>query len=328
MTLLLSRSDVRQALTMADAIDLVERGFVEFGAGGVDMPQRPVIVVQERDGLAAFMPAFIRGMGALAIKTVTAFKLNPKMGLPTIFGTVTLLDPETGAPLCIMDGGYLTAVRTGATSGVATKYLAKKDARVAAMFGTGVQGRTQLEAICTVRAIDEVRLYDTNRGAALEFAREMSGRPPIPDKLSVVDTPKQALAGADVVATATTSPTPILDGDDLSPGTHINGVGSHAPGARELDTRTVVRSRVVCDSVEACLAEAGDLLIPMQEGALNQSEIRTALADVISGKAPGRETDEDITLFKSVGLAFQDAVAALHAYEKARSEGLGTEFQF
>ncbi len=126
---------------MADAIGLIERGFVEFGAGRVDMPQRPVIFVPEHDGLAAFMPAFIKGMGALSIKIVTAFKNNPKRGMPTIFGTVTLLDPETGVPLSIMDGGYLTAVRTRAASGVATKYLATKDARVAAIFGAGVQGR-------------------------------------------------------------------------------------------------------------------------------------------------------------------------------------------
>jgi len=328
MTLLLSRSDVQRALRMEDAIGLVERGFVEFGEGGVDMPQRPVIAVPEHDGLAIFMPALVRQMGALAIKTVTAFKKNPKKGLPTIFGTVTLLDIETGSPLSIMDGGYLTAVRTGAASGVATKYLAREDASIAAIFGAGVQGATQLEAVCTVRNIGEVRVFDTDREAAERFAREMGGRGPIPDNIKVVDSAKEALAGADVVATATTSPTPILDGDDLSPGVHVNGVGSHAPKMRELDTKTVVRSKIVCDSVEACLVEAGDFLIPMEEGALKESDIHGALADVIRGALPGREDDEEITLYKSVGLAFQDAVAALHTYRKAKSEGLGTEFEF
>jgi alanine dehydrogenase len=328
VTLLLSRSDVQQALSMEDAVELVERGFIEFGEGGVDMPQRPVISLPEQDGLVAFMPALVRGMGALAIKTVTAFKGNPKKGLPTIFGTVTLLDKETGVPLSIMDGGYLTAVRTGAASGVATRHLAKKDARIAAIFGAGVQGTTQLEAICTVRNISEVRVFDTDRKAAERFAEEMSGRGPVPANVKVAGSAKEALAGADVVATATTSPTPIFDGDDLSAGAHVNGVGSHAPGVRELDTRTIVRSKIVCDSVEACLVEAGDILIPIEEGALKESDIHGGLADVISGKLPGRESDEEITLFKSVGLAFQDAVTALHAYEKAKSQGLGVEFEF
>jgi len=328
VTLLLSAADVQKALTMKDAIELVERGFVEFGAGGVEMPQRPVITVPQNDGMAAFMPAFIRGMGALAIKTVTAFKRNPQKGMPTIFGTVALLDPETGVPLSIMDGGYLTAVRTGAASGVATKYLARTDARVAAIFGAGVQGRTQLEAICTVRDIEEVRVFDKDNQAAERFAREMSGRGPITATVKLAASPQEALSGADVVATATTSPSPVFDGDDLGPGVHINGVGSHAPKTRELDTRTVVRSKIVCDSVAACLVEAGDLLIPMEEGALEKSAIHGGLAEVIAGQLPGREGDEEITLFKSVGLAFQDAATALETYRKAREMGLGTEFQF
>ena len=328
MTLLLSGSDVQRALSMEDAIDLVERGFVEFGEGTVDMPQRPVIFVPEHNGLAGFMPALVRGMGALAIKTVTAFKDNVKKGLPTIMGTVMLLDPETGTPLAVMDAGYLTALRTGAACGVATKYLAKKDARVATIFGAGVQGATQLEAICTVRNISEVRVFDTDRAAAERFAREMGGRGRIPVNVEVVNSPKDALAGADVVATATTSPSPIFDGDDLSPGVHINGVGSHAPKARELDTKTVIRSKIVCDSVAACLVEAGDLLIPIEEGALNKSDIHGGLAEVICGQLPGRQSNEEITLFKSVGLAFQDAATALETYRKARAMGLGMEFQF
>lgn len=328
MTLLLSRSDVQRALRMEDAIGLVERGFTEFGEGSVEMPQRPVIFVPEHDGLAAFMPALVRGMGALSIKTVTAFKSNVKKGLPTILGTVTLLDPETGVPLSIMDGGYLTAVRTGAASGVATKYLAREDARIAAIFSGGVQARTQLEAICTVRDINEVRVFDVDHAQAERFAEEMGGHGPIPADIEVVGSPREALDGAHIVVAATTSPSPVFDGDDLSPGAHINGVGSHAPGVRELDTKTLVRSKIVCDSVEACLVEAGDLLIPIEEGALSESDIHGGLAEVIGGKLPGRQTDEEITLFKSVGLAFQDAVAAQHTYRQAKILGLGMEFQF
>ena len=328
MTLLLSRSDVQRALRMEEAIGLVERGFTEFGEGSVEMPQRPVIFVPENDGLAAFMPALVRGMGALSIKTVTAFKSNVKKGLPTILGTVTLLDPETGVPLSIMDGGYLTAVRTGAASGVATKYLAREDAHIAAIFSAGVQARTQLEAICTVRDINQVRVFDVDHAQAERFAEEMGGHGPIPADIEVVGSPREALDGAHIVVAATTSPSPVFDGDDLSPGAHINGVGSHAPGVRELDTKTLVRSKIVCDSVEACLVEAGDLLIPIEEGALSESDIHGGLAEVIGGKLPGRQTDEEITLFKSVGLAFQDAVAAQHTYRQAKILGLGMEFQF
>jgi ornithine cyclodeaminase/alanine dehydrogenase len=313
---------------MEEALNLVERGFVEFGGGRVDMPQRPVILVPEHSGYCTFMPAWIPGIGALSIKTVTAFKENVEKGLPTILGTVTLLDPDTGAPLSVMDAGYLTALRTGAASGVATKYLARDDARTVAILGAGTQGRTQLEAMCTVRPIEAVRVFDIDRRRAEAFAKQMSGRGPTPMDIRVVGSPREALTGADIVVTASTSSTPVLDGDDLRPGTHINNVGSHAPAVRELDTRTVVRSKIVCDSVEACLVEAGDLLIPMKEGALTASHIHGGLADVIAGRLPGRESDDEITLFKSVGLAFQDAVVALQAYQNARKIGLGTEFQF
>jgi alanine dehydrogenase len=328
MTLLLSRSDVQQSLSMDEAIDLVERGFIELGGGGVDMPQRPVISLPERNGLAIFMPAWVRKMGALSIKTVTVFKDNVKKGLPTILATVTLLDSETGAPLSIMDAGYLTALRTGAASGVASKYLAREDAHTAAIIGAGVQAGTQLEALCVVRGIDQVRVFDIDRGAAESFAQEMGGCETISSNIEVVGSPRDAVVDADIVITASTSPTPVFDGDDLSPGAHINNVGSHAPAVRELDTKTVVKSKIVCDSVEACLVEAGDLLIPIEEGALTESDIHGDLADVIGGRLPGRVTDEEITLFKSVGLAFQDAVVALESYRKAQSMGLGIEFQF
>jgi len=329
MTLLLSQADVMQVLKVNEAINVVEKAFIEFTKGDVDMPQRPIIRVPEHNGLCAFMPAWLPTMRALAIKLVTAFKGNVQRGLPTVLGVIELLDPETGAPLAIMDGGYLTAVRTGAASGVATKYLAREDAHVVAVFGAGVQGRTQLQAVCAVREINEVRVFDIDSKAAERFAQEMGGQCCIPTKIDVVDSPREALLGVNIVATATTSPTPVFDGDDLAPGMHINGIGSHAPTVRELDTKTVVRSKIICDSLDACLAEAGDLLIPMQEGTLNQEDIIYGqLGEVITGKLSGRESDEEITLFKSVGLAFQDASVALYVYQKAREESVGTEFEF
>jgi ornithine cyclodeaminase/alanine dehydrogenase len=313
---------------MEEAIALVEQGFVEYGKGGVDMPQRPVIMVPEHKGLCAFMPAYVRETGALAVKTVTAFKDNPSKGLPTILGTVILLDAETGCPLSVMDAGYLTALRTGAASGVATKYLAREDAHVLGIIGAGTQGKTQLEAMCAVRDIRDVRVFDVDHASAESFVKQMAAHGPVPRELRVVSSAQEALSGADIVVTATTSATPVFDGDDLEPGTHVNNVGSHAPAVRELDTRTVIRSKIVCDSVEACLAEAGDLLIPMQEGAISESDIHGGLAQVITGELQGRRDSDEITLYKSVGLAFQDAVVASRAFEKALEMGLGTRFQF
>ena len=328
MTLLLTGSDVKQALSMEEAIDLVEQGFVEFGKGAVDMPQRPVIMVPEHEGFCTFMPAFIHEMGALVVKTVTVFKGNPDKGLPTIFGTIVLLDSETGYALSVMDAGHLTALRTGAASGVATKYLATAGARVVGIIGAGTQGKTQLEAMCAVRDIAEVRVFDIDQARAETFVKQLADLGSLPRDIRVVSSVKELLGEADIVVTASTSATPVLDGDDLKPGTHINNVGSHAPAVRELDTKTVVRSRIVCDSVDACLAEAGDLLIPMQEGAIDESSIYGGLAQVISGELEGRRDDEEITLYKSVGLAFQDAVVAANAYEKALEMRLGTQFEF
>ncbi len=328
MTLLLTGSDVKQALSMEEAIDLVEQGFVEFGKGAVDMPQRPVIMVPEHEGFCTFMPAFIHEMGALVVKTVTVFKGNPDKGLPTIFGTIVLLDSETGYALSVMDAGHLTALRTGAASGVATKYLATAGARVGGSIGAGTKGKTQLEAMCAVRDLAEVRVFDIDQARAETFVKQLADLGSLPRDIRVVSSVKELLGEADIVVTASTSATPVLDGDDLKPGTHINNVGSHAPAVRELDTKTVVRSRIVCDSVDACLAEAGDLLIPMQEGAIDELSIYGGLAQVISGELEGRRDDEEITLYKSVGLAFQDAVVAANAYEKALEMRLGTQFEF
>lgn len=328
MTLLLNGSDVERAVSMEGAISLVEQAFVEFGQGHVDMPQRAVVSVSEHNGECFFMPAWLPRIGALSIKTVSSFEDNIHEGLPTISGLVTVLDPETGMAMAVMDGGYLTALRTGAASGVASKHLARQDSSSLAIFGAGIQARTQLEAMCIVRDITRVRVFDIDQEKAETLAMEMGGRGAIPANIEVVGSPGDAVAGADIVVTATTSRSPVFDGDDLSPGAHINGIGSHMPGMRELDTKTILKSKIVCDSVEACLIEAGDLIIPANEGALGKSDIHGEVADVITGMLPGRQSDEEITLFKSVGLAFQDAAVAMRAYQEAAKKGQSEEFHF
>ncbi len=326
--LLLNETEEKKVLSMKDAIDILEKAFAEFTIGGVIMPQRPVINVPEHDGMAGFMPCYLPKMGALAIKAVNVFRNNAQRGLPSIHGVVALIDNETGVILSIMNGGYLTALRTGAASGVATKYLAREDAHVATIFGTGVQGRTQLEAVCAVRDIRKVWVYDIVKEQAERFVREMSSLGgSVPKEFRIASAPSEALKEADIICTTTTSKTPIFDGAGLRPGVHVNGVGSHAPAMRELDTTTVVRSKIICDSVSACLAEAGDLLMPMQEQRLKKDDLCGDLGEVILGKRPGRQSRDEITLFKSVGLALEDASTALYIYRHARGQGIGSEYE-
>lgn len=328
MALLLSRSDVQQLLSMDETIRVAEEAFRQFALGNVIMPQRTATKVEDYHGLHLGMPAYIGGeMDALGLKVVTVYPENPtKKQLPTIIGTLLLNDPTTGAPLAVMDAGYLTAMRTGAVSGVATKYLARRDARKVGLFGAGVQARTQLWATCTVRDIRSAVVYDVDSEACQAYAKEMTNRLGI--LVSPVDDPRSAVEGMDVIVAASSATEPVFDGNWLEPGQHINGIGSHSPKARELDTTTIVRAKVVPDWTDACLVEAGDLMIPLDEGAINKEDIHADLGEVVAGFKPGRENDEEITLFKSVGLAIQDASTASLVYRKAREVGLGVEFAF
>jgi len=325
MPLLLSRNDVAQVLEMADCIDVVEKAFAELASGTAVLPLRTSITPPE--GLSLYMPAYLKELGALACKVVTVYKNNPtKHNLPTTIGKVLLQDPKTGDVVCIMDGGYLTAVRTGAASGVATRYLAR-DAKgqVAGIFGAGVQARTQLWAVAVARDLSKACVYDLSKEAVDQFASEMS------DKLSLdivkADSPESVLEQADIICTATSSSTPLFDGEKVRAGTHINAIGSHTPNARELDTAIVKRSKFVADTVEACLNESGDIIIPIQEGALDKSHIHAELGEIIIGKKPSRESDEEITLFKSNGLAIQDVATAKLVYDRAVQQGIGTEVE-
>jgi alanine dehydrogenase len=330
MPLLLTRKDVETVLTMKDAIAAVEEGFRQLALGNVIMPQRTAIRISEYHGLHLGMPAYVGGAedeggGSLALKVVTVYPDNPsKYSLPTTIGTLLLNDPCTGALVAIMDAGFLTAMRTGAASGVATKYLAREDARSAGVFGAGVQARTQLMAVCEVRPIERATVYDPVQEVREKYAAEMSGRLSIP--VEPTNTPRACVEN-DVIIAASASRTPIFQGTWLAPGTHINGIGSHSPDARELDTETVQRAKVVPDYGPACLAEAGDLLIPIQEGAITEDHIHASLGEVVAGLKPGRESVEEITLFKSVGLAVQDAATAARVYALAREAEVGAEVE-
>ncbi len=322
MPLLLSRDDVMQVLQMPDCMDVVERAFAELANGTAVLPLR--IPITPSDGLALYMPAYLKEMGALACKVVSVYKDNPtKHSLPTTIGTVLLQNAETGQVICIMDGGYLTAVRTGAVSGVATKYMAREDDdQVAGIFGAGVQAKMQLWAVAVARKLSKAMVYDISSEAADRFVAEMSAK--LEMEVVKVGSAEELLA-ADIICTATSSSTPLFSGEKVREGTHINGIGSHTPNARELDTTIVKRSRFVADSTVACLKEAGDLMIPIKEGALDESHIYADLGEIILGTKPGRTGDDEITLFKSNGLAIQDAATAKLVYDCACESGIGTD---
>jgi alanine dehydrogenase len=323
MPLLLSKEDVIEVLEMADCMDAVEKAFAEMANGTAVLPLR--INITPPDGLALYMPAYLKDMGALACKVVTVYKNNPaKHDLPTTIGKVLLQNPETGEVICIMDGGYLTAVRTGAASGVATRYLAREEKnQTAGIFGAGVQARMQLWAVKLARDIVRAYVYDVSDEAVKKFIDNLSRKLDL--EIIKANSPDQILDEADIICTATSSPTPIFDGNKVRAGIHVNGIGSHTPKARELDTAIIKRSKLIADSYDACLKEAGDIMIPIEEGAIDKNHMFAELGEIIIGKKASRENDSEITLFKSNGLAIQDAATAKLVYDKALKAGIGSE---
>ncbi len=323
--LVLTRSHVRELVPMPDAIELMKTAFAELSAGRTVSPLRTVIPIPEVEGDALFMPAFVPAMDALGLKTVSVFRRNPEEGLPVIHAIVGLVDPGTGQPLAIMDGTYLTALRTGAVSGAAADLLARPGSRVLVAIGAGAQGVMQIAAVCAVRPIERVIAVDVNE-PALERLRELL-RGEWPDIETRLETTTDAAAvrEADIVCTATTSHTPVFRDEDIRPGTHISAVGAYTPEMQELPAETVTRATVVVDAIDAALAEAGDLIIPLRDGLVSREHFARELGMVASGVEPGRVSADEITLFKSVGNAVQDVVVAKRAVDRARERRIGTE---
>lgn len=321
---ILNTAEVRQALPMAAAIESMKAAFSQFSAAQTHVPLRSRIPLPDQDGVALFMPAYLSQSDDLAVKVVTVFPHNIRRGEPIIYATVLVLDTITGRPLALLEGSALTAIRTGAGSGAATDLLARPEARTAVIIGSGVQARTQLEAVCTVRPIRTVYVYSPNPQHAAAFTAEMAGQGPIPSDIRPISNVNEAIRAADIICTATTSTTPVFNGRDLKPGTHINAVGSYTPHMQEVDITTIQRSLIIVDSRESVLAEAGDLLVPLHNGAIIESDIHAELGEIIAGTKDGRTTPDQITYFKSCGLAVQDAAAARLALENALQLNLGT----
>jgi ornithine cyclodeaminase/alanine dehydrogenase-like protein (mu-crystallin family) len=321
--LYLSAEDVRRALPMSAAIEAMREAFRQLSDGQVTLPMRERLDAPGEHGIALVMPCHSTAQKLFSVKLVTVFQENPRRGLPLIQALVTLTDATTGEPLAVMDGASVTAIRTGAASGVATDALARPEARVVAVFGAGVQARTQLEAVCCVRSIGRVSVYDVDSTAAERFAAEMTEKLGLP--VEPTSTPAATLQEADVVCTVTTSITPVFEDRDLPPGAHVNGVGCYRPDTAEIPPATVCRARVVVDHRASALEEAGDLIGPLNQGLIPPSHVGTELGEILLGRSPGRRSAEEVTLFKSVGVAIQDLCAAARALENARRLGLGVQ---
>lgn len=306
---------------MREAIEVMRSAFGQLSADQADVPLRTRL--QTDHGLLLLMPAFLRQSRELGFKMVSIWGNNPARGLPAIIALATVLDPDTGLPLALINGEALTAIRTGAGGGLATDLLARTNATVVTVFGSGVQARAQLEAACVVRNIEEVRIVGRTPASVKKFADEITTWPDAP-QVSIAESRAGALEGADIVITATTSENPVFEGRYLSPGTHITGVGSYAPHMQEVDEVTVQKSKIVVDSLHACLAEAGDLVIPLQKNLIQKVDIHGELGSIVNGDIPGRESPEEIIFFKSVGVAVQDAAAATAILRQAEAQSLGT----
>jgi alanine dehydrogenase len=323
--LLLTHQDVKQAVSMAQAIEAVKRAFAQLSSGQANVPLRTQLSVPRHKGVTLFMPAYLEQTDSLALKIVSVFPDNARRDLPTIHALVIVVDAATGQPIAALDGTYLTALRTGAASGAATDLLARPDAQQVAIFGAGTQGRTQLQAVCEARPITRVRVYDPVRPRAQQYVEEMKQQGGgIPSDIAAANSPADAVADADIICTATTSSIPVFDDRHLKPGVHINGIGSYTPEMQEIDPATVVRAKTVVGSRSACLAEAGDLIIPLRKGLISEDHIHAELGEVVLGSKTGREDPGEVTFFKSVGNAVQDVAVARLALASAAEKGLGT----
>jgi ornithine cyclodeaminase len=323
MPVLLSEKDVRAVLSMDELIAAMQTALIAFSAGAVAQPLRTVVDAVGR-GFFGVMPAFVPAPGALGAKLVTVFHGNASAGLPTHLATIVLLDPATGELVAMLDGRYITEARTAAVSAVSVEFLARAEARTLAILGTGVQGRSHLDAITRVRDIREVRVWSPTVSSRAGFARDM--QPRTTAVISVSASAREAVEGADIVVLATAARQPIVHSDWVAEGAHLCAVGACRPDQREMDSALVARARVFVDSRLGATSEAGDLIIPMQEGAFDATRIAGELGEVAAGRKPGRTAAREVTIFKSLGMAVEDVAAAHLAFMKASARGLGRGF--
>jgi ornithine cyclodeaminase/alanine dehydrogenase-like protein (mu-crystallin family) len=318
--LVLNQEEVERLLDMEGCIAAMEGALAALARGEVHVPLRFVMRPGDEPSLLGLMPAHRAGGTPLySLKTVAVFPDNPKRGLDAHQGTVTLFDGETGEVRVLMNASAITAIRTAAVSAVATRLLARKDARVLGILGAGVQARSHLEALPLVRNFDTVRIFSRTLEHAQALAAQVGAE--------AVDTAEEAVRDADVVVTATSSAEPVLAREWLKPGAHVNAIGGRPPQMTELDTATIADSAFYVDRRESAEAEAGDYRAAVESGAIGPDHIRAELGELVIGVKPGRSSEEEITVFRSLGLAVEDLAAAEYVVRRARETGAGTEVQ-
>jgi ornithine cyclodeaminase len=325
-TLIISQDLVPELLPMGECVDAMAEALGALARGDAVLPLRTMVWMPDRSGLLGTMPGYLGSPKSLGIKIIAYLPGNHGTDRDSHQGAVLLFDTENGELLAMIDASSITAIRTAAASGLATRLLAREDAGDLAILGTGVQASAHLDAMRAVRTLRRVRVCSRSIEQAKTFARHHQKTLGIP--IEAVASAKEAVAGADLICTATASPDPVLLGDWIAEGAHVNAVGACFPKARELDTAAVVRSRLFVDRRESALAEAGDFLIPKSEGAIGDDHILGEIGEIVIGRLPGRRSRGEITLFKSLGIAVEDLAAAHRIHERALKLGKGISVEF
>ena len=314
-------------MPIAECIELMSDALASLARGEVYQPLRTIIRPPDARGLLGLMPAYRQGeRGAFGLKAICVFPGNPSIGKDAHQGTVMLFSQETGEPLALMNASQITAIRTAAVSAVATDLLARPDANELGIVGAGVQARTHLVALACVRSIKHARVACRNRDHAEQLVREMQDKVSFP--IQVVSSNEEAVRDADIVVTATSAQEPVIKRSWIAAGAHINGIGTHSPNSREIDSETMAAARVFTDRRESLLNEAGDYVLAAEEGAITPESVVAEIGELVIGSKQGRRSADEITLFKSLGLAIEDVVSAEYLFRKAKAENAGTWVDF
>ncbi|HWO41736.1 MAG TPA: ornithine cyclodeaminase family protein [Candidatus Eisenbacteria bacterium] len=323
--LILSEKEVQSLIDIEELIGALERAHIQYSTGQAVMPVRLVVPLTQIHGRITSMPGYLSRDRALGMKVVTYFQGNPALGLPAILASIMLFSAETGKMIAIMDGSYITAIRTACASAMATRALANPATPILGILGAGVQARAHIRALSRIRQLSKIRVYSPSRTSAENLRTELE--PEVKVTIEVAGSAEAAVRDADLVVTVTTAKTPIVNAGWLKAGAHVNAVGSHRPDLREIDGNTLARAKVVVDSREAIMAECGDILLAIKEKSFAESGIHGEIGEVLAGAKPGRAAPEEITLYKSVGIAVQDVAAAHLVYQKALEQKVGTHVE-
>jgi alanine dehydrogenase len=312
--LFIDKEKITSLLPMEECILVMEKMFRSLTRGECIQPLRTMMWLPNKTGLLGIMPGHAENLGVMGIKVISVFHGNRDAGYPSHQGVVILFDSKHGRPLMIFDAEEITAIRTAAASALATQLLSKENSELLAIIGSGEQAQRHVEAILLVRKIKQINIWNRNENHAMELTER------IPDKFNIPasakKTAKEAVENADIICTVTSSSLPVVKGEWISDGTHINAIGSGTPAARELDTEAILKSKLFTDCYESLFNEAGDFLIPKKEGALTDHHVKAELGEVLEGIKKGRESNKEITIFKSLGIAAEDIFSAWHIYQK------------